>query len=136
MVDLETNNHSWLDFFQLAKRYHLIYMLQQQKRIGGSGGEGGGGRNALPPLGPIYFIFIQFFWGKKWPINSFSHTSLELVPPGNPGSATEAASKITSNTFLSSSIGKRIIQFYGIKHINKISIALVKTKILQKGKCP
>ena len=40
--------------------------------------------------GPIFFIFMQFFFAKKLRNNKLVHHNWDLVPPlGNPGSATE-----------------------------------------------
>ena len=51
---------------------------------------GGGRRDARPPpLGQIFFIFMQFF-GKNWSNSMLAPPPLGLAPPrlGNPGSAT------------------------------------------------
>ena len=53
------------------------------------GGSKGGRQVWASPLGPIFFIFMQFLWN-NWPNNSFSFLPFELVSlHGNPGSATD-----------------------------------------------
>ena len=45
----------------------------------------GGSKGGRPPLGPISFIFIHFFWQKSRQIIGFC----PLTRLGNPGSTTE-----------------------------------------------